>query len=128
MGYRVLVVDDEEEVVEILAEFLMEEGFEVVGSRSAEEALAIFRKDDVDLVVTDVRMPGIDGVEMAKEMRERKPDIPIIFVSAYVDFSELKGMIEGSFSFFHKPFDLSDILEEVRRYLFRGGEGICWKG
>lgn len=118
MGYTVLVVDDEEEVVEVVGELFREEGMEAIGSRSAEEALTIFRKKEIDLVVTDVRMEGMDGVEMAKEMRDLRPDIPIIFISAYVDSSELKERIRGSFSFFHKPFELSDLLEEVRKYLY----------
>lgn len=118
MGYTVLVVDDEEEVVEVVRELFREEGMEPIGSRSAEEALMIFRKKEIDLVVTDVKMEGMDGVEMAKEMRDLRPDIPIIFISAYVDSYELKGKIGGSFSFFHKPFDLSDLLREAKKYMY----------
>lgn len=80
---RILVVDDNELLCGLTCEILGREGYHAVSATSARQALDAFDKEEFDLIVTDFRMPGMDGVELANAIRARNPQLPIIVMSVY---------------------------------------------
>ncbi len=80
---KILVVDDNDLLCRLTCEILRHEGYRAVPARSAEEALRAFEESTFDLLVTDFRMPGMSGVELARAVRDRNPRVPIIVMSVY---------------------------------------------
>lgn len=115
---RVLVVDDEPEVREVLQEFLLSRGYDVVLAGSGGEALAALdapEPDRPDLALLDVSMPGMDGVETLRRMVKVDPLIPVIMVTANTDVevtSKLLGL--GAVDYIPKPFDLEYLDQAIR--------------
>ncbi|MBA7708509.1 Regulatory protein AtoC [subsurface metagenome] len=118
---RILIVDDEKAIRDILSEMLSVMGFEVVVASSGNEGLHLFLNDSFDLVLTDLKMPGIDGWTLALYIKEKSPKTPIVLITG-----EEKGGImeklEGSCvdSVMFKPFRLEDIQETVQNMLHTG--------
>jgi len=109
---RILVVDDEEEVREILAESLMDFGYLVLTAASGEEALPVLVQDrSVALVITDVRMPGMSGLELADEIRRRWPEVKVLLISGYF----LPQAVPQRF--LKKPFHMKELASIVRAEL-----------
>lgn len=114
MVRTVLIVDDDRPIVEALAGVLAEEGFSV---RKAYDGLSALQEAEIappDLVLSDIAMPGMNGIALAERLRERK--IPVVLLSAAVSDPRLDGV-----PFVAKPFDLDRIMEVIGRVL--GGEG-----
>jgi len=110
---RILVVDDEEPVRDVPCEYFESQGFGVEAAPDGEAALAALGRLRPDLVLLDVRMPGIDGVEVLRRIRRADPDVPVIMVTANEDVALAKEMLKlGAFDYVAKPFD--------RSYLDRG--------
>jgi CheY-like chemotaxis protein len=108
---RVLVVEDEEMVREIVVWLLEDMGFEVVGASSGDQAVGLFGKDAIDLLLTDIRMPGgIDGWTLAEKARALMPDLPIIYVSGYSH--EPPRMTKGSI-FVQKPLRTETLRQAI---------------
>jgi two-component system response regulator (stage 0 sporulation protein F) len=104
---KVLVVDDEPEVRHILRDFLGGRGYEVVLARDGLKALAAVGAEKPDLVLLDVAMPGMDGVEVLKQMATADPPVNVIMVTANADISvtsKLRAL--GALDYIPKPFDL----------------------
>jgi CheY-like chemotaxis protein len=80
---RILVVDDNVMLVRLACDILCTEGYHAVPATSAAEALEAFEKEEFDLLVTDFRMPGMSGLELARAIRDRNPQFPIIIMTAY---------------------------------------------
>ncbi len=115
----ILVVDDEPNAVKVLSAILTEEGYFVHESLDVESATKVLHKENVDVVITDLKMPGRDGMEFFGYVRENKNDIPVIFLTAYgtVD-SAVSAMLGGAFYYFIKPPDyikLKDIIARAMR-------------
>ena len=113
----VLVVEDDVLVLTLLVEALEEEGFVVVAAESAEEALAALdavERDGghVDVLFTDVNMPGIDGLELARRVRVLHPELPIIYASGRMPLIERSDCVEGG-RFLAKPYVPSQACAEV---------------
>jgi DNA-binding response OmpR family regulator len=111
---KVLVVDDELEVRQILQEFLAHRGYEVYAAESGPEALNALDTFKPDVVLLDVRMPGMDGVETLKRMVALQPTLPVIMVTANADVgitSRLLGL--GAADYIPKPFDLEYLDQAV---------------
>ena len=103
---RILVVDDEEPVRDVLCEYFESQGFGVEAAPDGEAALAALGRLRPDLVLLDVRMPGIDGVEVLRRIRRADPDVPVIMVTANEDVALAKEMLKlGAFDYVAKPFD-----------------------
>ncbi len=101
---RILVVDDEEGVRSFVAESLLTEGHTVVQAASGEEALAVARESSFDLVVTDLRMPGIDGLEVLETLRAEQPEVEVILMTAHGNVENaVEAMRHGAFDFIQKP-------------------------
>src|ERR671914_2468146 len=88
---HILIVDDDDRISYALEQLLVESGYAVSKSRQASEALEELEKEHIDLVVTDVRLPGMSGVELTKRITERWPDVPIIVITG---FSEIEIAVE----------------------------------
>ncbi len=114
--FSVLLVDDEEALLQPLVEVLEDLGYTVTPAKSGNEALAIFKSTPIDLVVTDVRMPNGDGNWLGKQLRSLDPNLQIIFMSGYADFSDLCMIVNNhAYSFLQKPFGLDSFRSEVKQ-------------
>jgi two-component system nitrogen regulation response regulator GlnG len=117
---HILLVDDEEAVCWALQRALKLEGHQVDVAPSAEEAFALARRQTPDVVVLDVRLPGVDGLSALAQLRKLSQDAPIIVVTAFGNLSTAVRAVEGgAFDYLAKPFDLDQALEAVRRALQR---------
>lgn len=103
---RVLVVDDEQEIIDIFQEHLAVD-YDVTSALNSLRAIELFRASRPDLVFLDVSMPGINGLDLLKAVKEIDPTIPVIMVSASTDTSLMAETIRhGAFSYLPKPFDV----------------------
>ena len=119
MSRRLLVVDDDASIRETLAHHLGRAGCEVATAESAERALAGFAELDPAVVITDVRMPGMSGIELVERLRELVPDVNVIVITAYEDMRTAIGAIRaGAYDYLVKPLDL-DRIELVVDRAFR---------
>lgn len=109
---RVLIVDDERNMRTTLADILVEEGFEVSTADSGEKAVKICRSEPFDAVLMDVRMPGIDGIEAYRRIRQQGNEARVIMMSAYsVEHLMEQTLEEGVVAFLRKPLDAARLLE-----------------
>jgi DNA-binding response OmpR family regulator len=113
-GYRVLLVDDEEEFVSALSERLMLRGIEVDTALDGEEALARLREKEPDVVILDVMMPGLSGLEVLKQIRVKHPQSQVILLTGHGSTKEgIEGMRLGAFDYLIKPVDIEEMLEKM---------------
>ncbi|MDT8368966.1 MAG: sigma-54 dependent transcriptional regulator [Longimicrobiales bacterium] len=118
MTGRILIVDDEEGLREALADKLRADGFEVETADSAETALARVNRVDPDLVLTDLRMPGISGLELTARLRENRPRTDVIVMTGHEDMSSaVDAMKAGAFDYLVKPVRLAEVTALVERCL-----------
>jgi PAS domain S-box-containing protein len=111
-GESVLVVEDADAVRVLTGRILYSAGYQVISVESG--ATALERLDACDVLVTDVVMPGMSGVELVVEARERRPDLPVIFVSGYTGDATIAGSDDPMTAFLAKPYDGDDLLRAVR--------------
>ena len=117
-----LLVDDDRLILTTLAEGLRAAGFDVLEAASGEAALRVARERDIDLVICDVRMPGMSGLELAPKLREQA-GLPFIFLSAYGDEEAVRlGSEHGALGYLVKPVDVSEMLPTIRTALVRAAE------
>ena len=106
-GLRVLVVDDDEAVRVTLAANLELDGFEVTEAENGQQALDFLAENEVELVLSDIRMPQMTGVEMAERIRELHPELPVVLMTAYTADTDIEYVIQhGVFTVLGKPFDV----------------------
>ena len=114
----ILVVDDEPNYQIVLSELLKDEGFEVFTADSAAEGLPIVRNNDLDLVLTDMKMPGMDGIEFLAKIKELDGELPVILITAYAEVDRaVEAMRLGAFTFLAKPFSNQQLLAASRKAL-----------
>ena len=113
-GKRVLVVDDDPDIRELLFTALEDEGFEVVPAANGQEALAVIRTFRPDVIVLDLMMPVMDGWQFAAELRARDEEIPLVLLSAARDLKAHQKALAAA-DVIEKPFDLSDLLPKIHR-------------
>lgn len=113
---RTLVVDDEEDMLWMLQRSLNKnmEDVEVLAARSGEEALDILHEKEVDLVITDINMPGMSGLDLLIEIKNQYPKTGVMIMTAYPSSGyKDKAMMNGSLRFIEKPFDINDLRRQV---------------
>ena len=116
MPHRLLLVEDDPAVRRSLPEPLTEEGFDVRTAESGEQALSRLQEASPEIVLSDVRMPGVDGLELLSLLRQRAPEIDVILMTAYDDMPTVaRAMREGAFDFLVKPLELGELREVLRR-------------
>jgi DNA-binding response OmpR family regulator len=117
----ILLVDDEESVQKLLTYPLERDGFRVVPARDGEEALKLFAEEPVDLVVLDIMLPKLDGLEVCKRLRAES-SVPIIMLTARDDeFDTVLGLELGADDYITKPFSIREFRSRVRALLRRAG-------
>ncbi len=111
---KALIVDDEEELVSTLAERLELRGVNTQICTDGECALEIILSNPPDVVVLDVMMPGIGGMQILKEMKEKKIDIPVLLVTGYGSKNKgMEGVELGAFDYLMKPMDIDELLNKM---------------
>lgn len=112
---RVLIVDDEEVFVEMLAERLEARGLEVDKAFDGEEALEKIKGKDLDVVILDVLMPGKDGIEVLREIKQLKPLTEVIMLTGHATVqTAIDGMKLGAYDYLLKPTETKDLLEKIQ--------------
>ena len=119
MSYRILIAEDDNDIVEILRLYLENEGFELVISRDGEEALNNFESTSVDMALIDIMMPKLNGYELIKKMRDVS-NIPIIVMSAKnMDSDKILGLTLGADDYLTKPFNPLVVVARIKSQLRR---------
>lgn len=115
---KVLVADDEKFVRMLMCELLMKEGYEVIETADGKEAVELARKENPHVILMDISMPVMDGIEACKKLKkdEKTKYIPILVITA-VGTSKMEAIAAGADDFLHKPFDLEEISIRVRSML-----------
>lgn len=107
---RILIVDDQQSQRQAIAGFLKKIGYEILESAGGEDALQAILRQPVDLVISDIRMPGMSGLELQEKAREIIPDLTFIFMTAYGTVSDaVEAMRKGAFNYLSKPIDLDEL-------------------
>lgn len=116
MAERVLLVDDERDFVETLAERMETRGMSVDTSTSAPEAINKVEASEYDAVILDLMMPGMDGLEALRILKERNPDLQVILLTGKATVSKsVEAMKLGALDFLEKPVDLSQLAEKIQQ-------------
>lgn len=116
---NILVVDDEKEIAELVEIYLVSDGYRVFKANDAMAGLEILEKEDIHLVLLDIMMPGMDGLEMCKKIRETN-NIPIIMLSAKsTDLDKILGLGTGADDYVVKPFNPLELTARVKSQLRR---------
>lgn len=117
---KILVVEDDEKLNQIVCTYLNDSGFQAKGCLNANRAYEEMYNNRYDLIISDIMMPGIDGFEFAKTVRQVNPTVPILFMSAKDDLpSKQKGFQIGIDDYMVKPIELAELLLRVRALLRR---------
>ena len=118
----ILVVDDDIGQRSLLEGFLSRQDLRIVTAASAEQALDVLAGTDVAMLVSDVRMPGLSGLDLLRVVREQQPALPVLLVTAYADVRDaVSAMRDGAVDYLEKPIDLDELLASVRRALNLSG-------
>jgi two-component system response regulator HydG len=116
MGPKVLVVDDESAILETVEILLRGEGFEPSVTQSGRDALEKLNELAPDIVLTDIRMPGVSGLDILEAVRERDPEVPVILMTAQASLqSAVKAVNQGAFYYLQKPFSNAELVALCRR-------------
>jgi DNA-binding NtrC family response regulator len=111
-----LIVDDDAGQRSLLDSFLSSQGFQTVPVSSGQRALEVLRERDIDMMISDVRMPGLSGLETLRLARQERGSFPILLVTAYADVRDAVGaMRDGAVNYLSKPIDLDELLASVRQ-------------
>jgi len=128
MKERILVVDDEPKMVKLARDYLEKAGFQVLTASEGRAALAIARQERPALVVLDLNLPGLDGLDVCRELR-RESDVPIIMLTARVEETDrLIGLELGADDYIAKPFSPRELVARVRAVLRRARGGVRQPG
>ncbi|XOF32165.1 MAG: sigma-54-dependent transcriptional regulator [Candidatus Electrothrix sp. YB6] len=114
--HSILVVDDEPNYLIVLSELLRDEGYEVFTADSGHAGLRTVREADLDLVITDMKMPGMDGIELLSKIKEFNRQLPVILVTAYAEVGKaVEAMHLGAFTYLAKPFSNEELLAAAQK-------------
>ena len=107
---KILIIDDEKSVLDMLNVVFKKEGYRVKASLSAQKALELIDKEDFDLILSDIRLPQISGMELLRQVKEKKPDIPVIMITAYGTIKQaVEALKAGAIDYVLKPFDVEEL-------------------
>lgn len=110
----ILLVDDEENYRELIAKVLTKAGYEVLQAADGMGALSLLERSNVDLVISDILMPVLNGYALVARLREKWPDMPVILTTGFLSPDAAKSMMKGSVDFIPKPINAETLLDMVR--------------
>ena len=114
----VLVVDDDRNLCRILRGLLENAGFDVLVTHDVDSALPIIKEKDLDLIITDLKMPGKSGMDLLPLSKEQKPSTPVIMITAYGNIEyAVEAIKKGAYDFITKPFDEDELLNVIKKAL-----------
>ncbi len=113
---KILLVDDEEGIQMLYREELQDEGYEVISAYTGEEGLEKMKTDPPDLVILDIQMPGMNGIETLRQMKMINPSLPVILSSAYTEYKQDLGAW-ASDAYVVKSSNINDLKEAVQKHL-----------
>jgi len=114
--YSILVVDDEPNYLIVLSELLRDEGFEVFTAPDGNEGLAVVEEVDLDLVITDMQMPGMDGLQFLDKIKAKNSHLPVIMITAFAEVEKaVAAMQAGAFNYLAKPFSNDELLVNINK-------------
>ncbi len=114
MQGRILIVDDEKTMVKYLSKRLAKKGFEISTAYNGSEALGLIKATDFDVVLLDVLMPGLNGIDTLKEIKKIKPKTEVIMLTGHASVDVgIEGMKAGAFNYMMKPFDPNELEAEI---------------
>lgn len=114
----ILVIDDEEVVRLLFKDTVEELGHKVITTKTASEALELVKQQDFDLVFLDLKMPGMDGAELFRQIKAIRPRLPVTIITGYPDSDIMaRALAQGPFGVMNKPFGESDIITAVHNFL-----------
>jgi two-component system, NtrC family, response regulator PilR len=132
---RMLVVDDEKSVRDLLAEYLNEYGYDVTCAANGQDALQIYKQGQFDVVMSDLNMAPMDGLELLNKVKEINPDVLFIMITGYPSItSSIEAIKKGARDYITKPFNIDEIRVKVERALLekslqgrlKNAHGIVW--
>ncbi|MBW1892454.1 MAG: sigma-54-dependent Fis family transcriptional regulator [Deltaproteobacteria bacterium] len=116
--HTVLIVDDDLNVLEVIDARLSSNGFHVLKASGAEKAIKILKNEHIDLMISDMKMPGMGGLDLFSEVRGFRPDLPVIFLTAYGSIPDAVSAVKaGAVDYVAKPFDGHELLRKLREIL-----------
>jgi DNA-binding NtrC family response regulator len=116
---KVLVVDDEESILRTLIEALDILGYDAIGAKNGLEALDVYDNDHFELVITDIRMPELNGIELMQRIRARNPEMPVVIITGYpLAYPPEKASTEGAAGYIAKPFRINQIDKLLGKILY----------
>jgi len=102
--HKILLIDDEEDILRVLSMSLRSDGHDVVTANSGEEGLAVFGKESPGIILTDIRMPGMDGLEVLRRIKALNPDVEVIIITGHGDVdAAIESLQHGASDFINKP-------------------------
>jgi DNA-binding response OmpR family regulator len=113
---KILLVDDEENIRFIYEEELKDEGYAIISAENGKDAISLFEGEKPDLVILDIQMPGMNGIEVLRRIKTINSSVPVILSSAFPEFKQNLG-VWASEEYVVKSSDLTKLKEVVRRYL-----------
>ncbi len=124
---RIMIIEDDEEMRSLLRDFLREEGFEADSVGNGVDAIRILSNDHFDLVITDIRMPGLTGLDILPRIKKMKPEMPIIVMTAYGSEDVRRRSLErGATTYLEKPIHLSKLRTVIREIMLRRQVEQTW--
>lgn len=122
MTKKILVIDDEELIIKSLSRLLEKNGYEPFVVKNGQDALIVSEEEEFDLILADIRMPGINGVEAVKSIYEKMEAkgkrIPVIFITGYADAQvEKEAAALNPAAYIYKPFDIKELVDKVKEVL-----------
>ena len=114
----VMIVDDDPMILSFIEEEIAQYGYKPILAKNAEEALSFAQKERIDLLLTDIMMPGINGIDLAKQFAVLNPEVKILFMSGYICPSIAhQGIPESEYAFVQKPFAPNVLVKKMRKIL-----------
>lgn len=117
---KILVVEDEFYIRELICKNLQTNGYKTISAENGQEAYEIFENEHIDLIVSDIMMPKVDGITLVKRIRELNKDIPVIMLTALDSYTDKeKGFTSGADDYIVKPVDMQELVLRVKAHLRR---------
>ena len=125
MSANIVIVEDEEDLLELLEYNLQKEGYETIGFLNTKTVSQILEEEDIDLLIMDRNLPGVEGSEFVAQFREEGVDVPVIFLSAKDRDEDIEeGFIKGGDDYITKPFNMKELLLRVKSILKRTSKKV----